>query len=590
MVRVSPMCIPKATRGVVLVATVADQKLIHFARVGEEKLRSIEWADNDNILIGTSVTSAVIGFRMEALLVTVYNVDKNQTRQLPGQVPGIDEHFSNIVFGWPQIRHVDGHTLVFARTADTHEGSALVRCDLTSGLNRLARLGHNVNWLMDAQGQLAGQEDYDPQTQRWSISGFRGNNLHELASGHAGLDPPAMLGFGPTAETLLVESIEDGKTLWKLLSVADGKFVDSENKAFDGPLEGQFTNRLIGGMEVEDSPQYQFFDPVFADRWKAILKAFDGARVRYISASSDFSKVVVLLEGGKLGYRYELIDLVKPGATSIGKVYAGIDSPLEVRRITYAAADGLEIPAYLTLPRGREPHKLPLIVLPHGGPQARDDISFDFWSQALADQGYAVLRPNYRGSKVTEQFLEAGYGQWGRKMQTDLSDGVRYLSKEGIVDAARVCIVGASYGGYAALAGVTLDPGVYRCAISVAGLSDLGRMLRWEGGGGVDARYLTRYWGRYWGVSGSTDPLLNGLSPVKHVDVVNVPVLLIHGRDDTVVPYEQSQLMFDALKGAKKNVQLVTLKKEDHWLSRGETRLQMLNASVAFLRANNPPD
>lgn len=158
---------------VVLVATVADQKLVHFARVGEEKLRTIEWADNDNILIGTSVTSAVVGFRIEAFLVTVYNVEKNQTRQLPGQVPGIDEHFSNIVFGWPQIRHVDGHTLVFTRTADTHEGSALVRCDLTSGLNRLARLGHDVSWLMDAQGQLAGQRDYDPQTQRWSISGFR---------------------------------------------------------------------------------------------------------------------------------------------------------------------------------------------------------------------------------------------------------------------------------------------------------------------------------------------------------------------------------------------------------------------------------
>jgi dipeptidyl aminopeptidase/acylaminoacyl peptidase len=447
-----------------------------------------------------------------------------------------------------------------------------------------------VSWLLDAQGQLAGQEDYDPQTQRWSISGFRGNNLHELASGHAGLDYPEMLGFGPTAETLLVESVEDGKTSWKLLSVADGKVVDSENKTFDERLVDRFTNRLIGGIDVEDGPQYQFFDPVFADRWKAILKAFDGARVQYISASSDFSKVVVLIEGGKLGYRYELIDLLKPGAISIGKVYAGIDNPLEVRRITYAAADGLEIPAYLTLPRGREPHKLPLIVLPHGGPQARDDISFDFWSQALADQGYAVLRPNYRGSSVTERFLEAGYGQWGRKMQTDLSDGVRYLSKEGIIDSARVCIVGASYGGYAALAGVTLDPGVYRCAVSVAGLSDLGRMLRWEGSGGVDARYLTRYWGRYWGVSGSADPLLNALSPVKHVDVVNVPVLLIHGRDDTVVPFEQSQMMFDALKGAKKDVQLVTLKKEDHWLSHGETRLQMLNESVAFLRANNPPD
>jgi dipeptidyl aminopeptidase/acylaminoacyl peptidase len=201
-----------------------------------------------------------------------------------------------------------------------------------------------------------------------------------------------------------------------------------------------------------------------------------------------------------------------------------------------------------------------------------------------------VLRPNYRGSTVTESFLEAGYGQWGRKMQTDLSDGVRYLVKEGIADAAKVCIVGASYGGYAALAGVTLDPTVYRCAVSVAGLSDLPRMLAWEGRGGLDNRGVTRYWDRFWGVSGRTDPLLDAISPIKHVDAVKAPVLLIHGRDDTVVPFEQTQLMFDALRRARKEVQLVVLKKEDHWLSRGETRLQMLEATVAFLRAHNPPD
>jgi dipeptidyl aminopeptidase/acylaminoacyl peptidase len=101
---------------------------------------------------------------------------------------------------------------------------------------------------------------------------------------------------------------------------------------------------------------------------------------------------------------------------------------------------------------------------------------------------------------------------------------------------------------------------------------------------------VSRYWDRFWGASGSSDPLLNSLSPVKHVDAVKVPVLLVHGRDDTVVPFEQSQMMFDALKAGKKDVTLITLNKEDHWLSRGETRLQMLDATVAFLRAHNPPD
>jgi dipeptidyl aminopeptidase/acylaminoacyl peptidase len=577
---------------VVFVATVADQKLLRYARFGQEKLRDIEWADNDNVLITTSVTTSVYGFRREAFLVSAYNVAKNEIRSLPGQVPGIDEHFSNVVVGELMVRHVDGHTLVFVPAVEANEGLALIRCDLTSGLNRLARGGTpDTSWLVDAQGQLAGQQNYDRQTQRWSISVYRGGNVHEGVSGHAGLDMPEMLGFGPATDSLLVAVTEAEGISWKLLAVSDGKFTDAaQTGTFRNPIFEPFTDRLIGGVDLDDTLRYRFFDAAVEARWKAILAAFDGAQVTFVSASSDFSKIVVLVEGGKVGYRYELIDLGKPGAFTIGKVYAGIDDPLEVRRVTYAAADGLEVAAYLTLPRGRETHKLPLIVLPHGGPASHDTKSFDWWSQALADQGYAVLRPNYRGSNVTERLLEAGYGQWGRKMQTDLSDGVRYLSKEGIVDPARVCIVGASYGGYAALAGVTLDPGIYRCAISVAGISDLSRMLHWEGGGGLDSRLVTRYWKRFWGVSGSSDPLLDGISPVKQVNAVNVPVLLIHGRDDTVVPFEQSQMMFDAMQAGKKVVELITMKNEDHWLSRGETRLQMLETSVAFLHKHNPPD
>jgi dipeptidyl aminopeptidase/acylaminoacyl peptidase len=176
-------------------------------------------------------------------------------------------------------------------------------------------------------------------------------------------------------------------------------------------------------------------------------------------------------------------------------------------------------------------------------------------------------------------------------MQTDLSDGVRYLAHEGVIDPARVCIVGASYGGYAALAGVSLDPGVYRCAVSVAGISDLRSWLHWVNHQhyGRDTA-AQRYWERFIGASGPEDASAEAISPLRHLDAITVPVLLIHGKDDTVVPFEQSQVMYDALRGAKKDVQLVTLDKEDHWLSRSETRLQMLTASVAFLRAHNPPE
>ena len=588
---------------VVFVATVADHKLIRWVKTGEEKLRAIEWADNDNLMIITSQTASMYGFKDEWRLLRVYNVPRNELRSLPGNTIGAQNEVMNTVVDRVMVRHVGGHTLLFVpglyqAGPDTGAGLsgddvALFRCDLTTGLTALVRKGSpDTSWLVDGQGQVAAEEDYDEQTQRWSIGlSTLGGSPVTAASGHAPLDLPHLLGFGPTGDGLLIESIENGDKAWSLLSRKDGKpALVPKERVFDAPLLDPFTDQTIGGMNIIDVPQYVFFDPATSARWQSIVKALDGSAVRFVSAASDFSQVVVLVQGPNYGYRYILIDLAKASATPIGLVYAGIDRPLEVRPITYPAGDGLEIHAYLTLPRGRPAHDLPLVVLPHGGPAARDTAEFDWWSQALADQGYAVLRPNYRGSNVSVQLLQAGFGEWGRKMQTDLSDGIRYLAKQGIVDSGKVCIVGASYGGYAALAGVALQPTVYRCGVSVAGVSDLARMMQWEGRGGLDNRYVTRYWDRFWGVSGSSDPALAAISPIKHVDAITAPVLLIHGRDDTVVPYEQSQIMFDALHKANKPVELVTLKHEDHWLSHSDTRTQMLEATVAFLRAHDPPN
>ena len=587
---------------VVFIANVADRKVTSWVKAGQTKLRGIEWADRDNLMIMASVTTAAYGFQEEWFVLRVYNVPRNELRTLPGDTLGEKNDVMNIVVGSVAVRRVDGHTVLFVpglytaapddSMADSQNAIALFRCDLTTGLTTLVKTGSSyTEWRLDSQGRLAAERDYDWRAQRWSIGVSRlGGDPSEAASGHASLDLPTILGFGPTPDTVLVESIQNGDRLWRLLSIKDGKFSPMPAaRVFDEPLADRSTGVMIGGVNTGDLPRYVFFDPAVNLNWQAIVKAFGGDAVSFVSASTDYSKVVVLVDGASYGYRYLLIDLRHPGAVPIGDVYAGIDKPLEVRPITYAAGDGLQIHAYLTMP-DRPAHNLPLVVLPHGGPAVRDTAEFNWWSQALAAQGYAVLQPNYRGSNVDEHLLEAGFGQWGRKMQTDLSDGVGFLAKQGIVDPARVCIVGGSYGGYAALAGVTLQPTVYRCAVSVAGISDLARMLQWESRGGIEDRYATRYWDRFWGVSGSSDPALDAISPIKHVDAVKAPVLLIHGRDDTVVPYEQSQIMFDALRGEKKDVELVTLKKEDHWLSSGTTRLQMLQATVAFLEAHNPPN
>lgn len=226
-------------------------------------------------------------------------------------------------------------------------------------------------------------------------------------------------------------------------------------------------------------------------------------------------------------------------------------------------------------------------MLPHGGPTARDGYDFDYLVQFLASRGYAVLQPQFRGSwGFGDAFEDAGKGEWGGKMQTDLLDGVAAVAASGEIDATRVCIVGASFGGYAALAGATLFPDAYRCAASIAGIGDLAQLMAEEG----------RLYGRQ---SGSAQALRNELvasdqakvlamSPVRHAAAVKIPILLIHGEKDTVVRVEQSERMADALKAAGKSYELIHLPEENHYLTKTATRTQTLESLERFLAKNLP--
>jgi dipeptidyl aminopeptidase/acylaminoacyl peptidase len=586
---------------IVAAVALADRKTLGGFRMGEEKLRWLAWADSSHLLLETSTTASpwdYIGPEREWHLLSVYDVGQQRLTTVPDpRRLNEDLPITIAVSGHPMVRHIDGHTVLFvpALYAQRQALHALIRVDLTTWQERVVLLGSAATqeWMVDAAGEVVAEQDYDEEQQRWTLKIRRDRHLEPVLSGEAAIDTPHILGFGPNADTLLMQTLENEQPVWRLVSLRDGSVSApmAERKELDFPIEDQRTYRMIGGVRGGDDARFVFFDPTLQQRWNSVIGAFVGDRLRLVSWSDDFSKLVLLVDGPQHGYGYELIDLDSHTAIPVGDVYAGGAPSLEVRRITYAAADGLQIPAYLTLPAGRAEKKLPLIVLPHGGPAAHDVARFDWWAQALANQGYAVLQPNFRGSDLSRSFLAAGFGQWGRKMQTDLSDGVRYLASQGMIDPTRVCIVGASYGGYAALAAVTLDPGVYRCAVSVAGISDLKRMLEWVNDKHFNrSNYEQRYWDRFMGARGPDDPALAEISPIKHIEAVSVPVLLINGRDDTVVPYEQSTVMANALRRARKDVQLVTLQHEDHWLSRSETRLQMLQSLVAFLRAHNPPD
>lgn len=575
----------------VLVKPLDKHEIMGGVRVGNTKLREVGWIDDDSLLATLSSTSpppiGFIGPTREWYQLAIYNVSKQKLTPVSFDVS--EAKTFNVIIGETAVRDVKGQTTLFAPGYYITDRTLPALFSFSQGRTRLLERGSepNTDWFIDESGNVSAQFVYHDAKKLWEIKAHKDNHWMQVASGTAAIDTPDILGFNADGSAIIVRFVENGEPVWKPLNLRDNTW-GPPMAEYSSIIRERKSGRIIGGVKEVGASQYTFFDNELQAHWNAVLRAFPNARVNLESHSDDYSKIVVNVFGRTEGFIFAVFEWYGHRTTILGPVYAGVTAPAEVRAVSYRAADGMTIPGFLTLPPGIAEKDLPLIVFPHGGPAAADTLDFDWWAQAMAAQGYAVLQPNFRGSTLNSKFVEAGFGEWGRKMQTDLSDGVRYLAQQGTIDPKRVCIVGASYGGYAALAGVTLDPTVYRCAVSVAGISDLRRMRRWLGDNFLG--WSQRHWDRFIGTSDKNDPALAAISPIEHVNAVIAPVLLIHGRDDTVVPFEQSDVMESALKRAGKSVELVTMKHEDHWLSHGETRLQMLEACVAFLKKNNPPN
>jgi dipeptidyl aminopeptidase/acylaminoacyl peptidase len=568
-----------------------------------QKVRGLTWADPDNLLITLSEEGNFYGVRKEWYFVLDADIRTRKITQLLKKIPGVPA-----LTGAPEVRVRGGHTTVFAPTyfwrpskdlnGDKIAVPALAAVDLATGKESFEQIApspqQRIRWILDDRGETIAMSMFDETTQVWGLALHRNGAWLPGYGGKEPSDHSDVVGLSPDGASLVLELYTEGRGYqFRPLTIADSKLGPAENAfgALSELVHDPMTDRVIGGRKIGLEPVYAFLDKKDQATWDRIVNLFPDEYVTFVSWSGDHDKVVVRVTGLRHGVVYELVDVKAGKAMGLGQPYDGIGPSdlADVRIATYPAKDGRPIKALLTLPNGRDLKNLPLIVLPHGGPADHDEAGFDWIAQALAARGYAVLQPQFRGSNSANWDLEAaGFGEWGRKMQTDLSDGVRALASQGFIDPKRVCIMGASYGGYAALAGVTLEQGVYRCAVSVAGISDLRKQI---GGPKVDAEHSStvRYWERFMGARNPQDPILDQLSPASHAAAASAPILLIHGKDDTVVQFEQSEIMERELKRAGKPVEFVALKNEDHWLSREATRTQMLDAAVAFLEKNNPP-
>ncbi len=329
-------------------------------------------------------------------------------------------------------------------------------------------------------------------------------------------------------------------------------------------------------------PQTVWFDSRMASLQASIDAALPG-HVNELQGTAGTQMLVTTSSDVDPG-KYLLLDTQKMTLKQVASARPDIDpahmQPMQL--LHYPSFDGLSIPAYLTLP-GHPAKPAPLIVLIHGGPQARDHWGWHQDVQLFAAHGYAVFQPQFRGSRgFGKHFEEAGYGQWGQAMQADITAGVRYLIDHKIADPDRICIIGGSYGGYAALWGLAQTPDLYKCGVSLAGVSDLETELRIDSDISKDAvqrEYARSRWG---------DPTLmkttfDSVSPLQHADRIKAPLLLAHGKLDERVPMSQGRQMYDRMRALHKDVQWLEFYNEHHSLGHVENQRDYYDAVFDLL-------
>ena len=469
----------------------------------------------------------------------------------------------------------------------------LYEVDTVSGEGKLVEMGtpFTNEWLLDANGAVAARAEWEAQRRKYTLLHRHDGRWTEIFSTEAD-GPPSLLGMSRDGSAVLMGAALNRPytAIWRVPvdgsapQIALGDDANDIRAAMFDPYSREVLGAWIGAI----SPQVRWIDEQVDKRAKALQKSFAGKQVLYVGRSADQTRALAAVGSHAAPFVYYLVDFKRGAADIIGEEFpALVDVPLgEVRDLTYKARDGYDIPAFLTLPPATKAEKLALVVLPHGGPEAQDAASFDIFAQFLASRGYAVLQPQFRGSTgFGIAHRKAGYRQWGKLMQDDVTDGVRAMIEQGIADPKRVCIAGLSYGGYAALAGAAFTPELYVCAISVNGVSDLPNMIGFERRVGGDESDAVAYWKEHIGPVNSPDVI--GKSPARAARNVRVPVLLIHGVDDSVVPIAQSRGMMSALGGNPPH-ELVELPGEDHWLSRSATRIRVLTEMERFFAKHLP--
>ena len=470
---------------------------------------------------------------------------------------------------------------------------SLMRVSLESKrVPRDLRIGeHDArDFFVDANGEPLARERYNQKSSLHSVQHYKDGKWVDIFSEITPYIYRSFSGLTADRKSLVMTTTgENGRRQYFTMSLEDGEISQPMFSRDDADVEAVLTDiqRVVYGVKYSGfRPSYAFFDDKMTRTFKAIQNALPESAFTMIDHTPDWSKIIFKIEGGQQAGEYLLFanggfNLI---ASSRPKVSTEMVNP--VVEYSYVTRDGYDIPTLLTFPVGHDStkQKLPAIVMPHGGPESYDRIQFDWLAQYLASRGVLVIQPQFRGSKgFGREHLLAGRGEWGKKIQDDISDSLNALIKDEKVDPQRVCIMGWSYGGYAALAGATFTPQLYKCAISINGLSDVEKMLAFEKQEYGEDSETYRYWQEVINKNAQDNEFLASISPINAIDKVEAPILLIFGTRDKVVDIVQSTDMYDALEGAGKDADLLKMKGEGHSFLMRESRLKTLQAIDAFL-------
>lgn len=563
------------------------------AAADDLRVLSTRWAGNDTVLARVSTVIDVDYVRGDIDLTAfiTFDADTLESRELieRQRLSGINFDSSRIAGRDPQ----SGHLLMPLRDQRGRLNLSVVNPATGSRSRTIARGSTTTQyWIADPAAERFVEVRFSRRESRFSIILEEGAGNQTLYSRDAALMPLQVEGFAEDGD-LIISRTFNAPPYTRQLQRLDPQSGEFGEVLFHDPQYDFETVRLdhhsghVAGVVIDrENTETVWLDEELAQRQRALENAFPGMTVSLVDWSEDRQRFVVRTETSGQPPIYFLVDFSISDARAIKLAYPELfEVPLASRElISYTARDGTQIPAYLAVPAGDGPKSF--VILAHGGPAARDLGGFDYLAHFLADRGYGVIQPQFRGSGGFGVRWEiAGRGEWGTGlMQTDVSDAVAYLMDEGL--ASQVCIVGASYGGYAAMAGAAFTPDLYDCAISINGVSDLPQFLDYVSDRfGTDSQAV-RYWNR--SISGSISErasmdALTSASPSRQAAAVTIPVLLLHGQDDTVVPFTQSRRMSDSLQRSGGNVELIELPGGDHWLWEYQSRLRVLQEIERFL-------